>query len=236
MGKDLLERAFRKKGHSLAKVLRKGLLKPAVSQLRQGNEDDLIMQVGFGKVTPAQVIRAVWPEEEEKETKDDSKAKGPLTNLLEKVRRKTPASGIMVQDLDDMLVRVANCCKAVPGDKITGFITRGRGVTIHKRDCPRALDLEPERKVDVSWDEKTKVEHPVAVEVQCTDRPGLLAQISQAFSDQGINISTANCHASGNARAVNTFHFSVFNLDHLRKVMRAIQKIKGVYSIQRIYL
>ncbi len=237
LGKDLLERAFRKKGHSLVKLQRKGMLKKAAGQLRQGNEDDLIMQVGFGKLTPAQVIRVVLPEEAEaKEAKDEGKGKGALGNLLQKVRRKTPASGIRVQDLDDMLVRVANCCKPVPGDEITGFITRGRGVTIHKRDCPRALDLEPERKVEVSWDEKTKVEHPVAVEVQCTDRPGLLAKISQAFSDEGINISTANCHASGNTRAVNTFHFSVFNLDHLRKVMRAIQKIKGVYSVQRIYL
>ena len=235
LGRDLLDRAFRKAGTSLAKVQKKKMLKQAVGPLRQGNEDDLIMQVGFGKVTPAQVVRAVLPDEEKKEAAEE-KPKGPLSNLLEKVRRRPAASGIRVQDLDDMLVRVANCCKPVPGDKITGFITRGRGVTIHKRDCPRALDLEPERKVEVSWDEKTKVEHPVAVEVQCTDRPGLLAQISQAFSDQGINISTANCHASGNARAVNTFHFSVFNLDHLRKVMRAIQKIKGVYSVERIYL
>ena len=235
LGRDLLDREFRKKGRSLAKLQRKGMLKQAAGQLRQGNEDDLVMQVGFGKITAAQVVRVVLPEEfDEEEAAREQKPKGPLSNLLQKVRRKSPPSGIRVQDLDDMLVRVANCCKPVPGDEITGFITRGRGVTIHKRDCPRALDLEPERKVEVSWDEKTKAEHPVAVEVHCTDRPGLLAQISAAFSDQGINISTANCHASGNTRAVNTFHFSVFNLDHLRQVMRAIQKIKGVYSVERI--
>ena len=235
LGKDLLEREFRKAGHSMAKVQKQGLLREAAGKLRLGSEEDLVMQVGFGKLTPANVVQTTLPElaEDKKATQED-KPKGRLGSLLDKVRRKAPAGGIRVEEMDDMLVRVAHCCNAVPGDEIVGFITRGRGVTIHKRDCPRALDLEPERKVEVSWDERSKVEHPVAVQVMSSDRPGLLAKVSLAFSDQGINISTANCHSTGNSRAVNTFHFSVFNLDHLKQVMRAIQKIKGVYSVERI--
>jgi len=107
-------------------------------------------------------------------------------------------------------------------------------VTIHKSECARALDLDPARRIEVSWDERTKVEHPVALKVHTTDRPGLLAKMSTAFSDLGVNISRAECKATDDARAVNTFHFSVYNLDDLKRVTKALQRIKGVYSVERV--
>jgi GTP pyrophosphokinase len=187
-------------------------------------------------LTAAQVIRAILPSEQL--VVDSSpiipESKGPISQILDKVVRRKNTSGIRVQDVDDVLIRFAHCCNPVPGESIIGFITRGRGVTIHKLDCPKALDLDPERRIEVSWDSDAKVEHPVAIEVTCTDKPGLLAEMSKAFSEQGVNISMANCRSTGNARAVNTFHFNVFNLNHLKQVMRAIQKIKGVYSVERV--
>jgi guanosine-3',5'-bis(diphosphate) 3'-pyrophosphohydrolase len=234
LGRDLLEREFRKYGHSLAKLQRKGELQKAAGQLRVGSEEDLVMYVGFGKITAAQVARAVLPDVvPEREEKEKAKKPGRLTQFLSLGRRK-PSSGIRVGDMDDMLVRFAHCCNPVPGEAVVGFITRGRGLTIHKLDCPKALDLDPERRIEVSWDINAKVEHPVAIDVHTVDKPGLLAEMSRAFSENGVNISMANCRSTGNGRAVNTFHFHVFNLDHLKQVMRALQKIKGVYSVERV--
>ena len=97
----------------------------------------------------------------------------------------------------------------LPGDPIVGFITRGRGVTVHRRDCDKGLDLDPERRIDVEWDGNGKAQHEVAIQVLCADKPGLLAHISQSFTDQGVNISQAHCRATEDGRAVNTFHASV---------------------------
>jgi GTP diphosphokinase / guanosine-3',5'-bis(diphosphate) 3'-diphosphatase len=236
LGHEFLEREFKKYGQSLAKAQKRGELQKAAAELRCGSEEDLIMYVGFGRITAAQVARLVVPEAAEREAAGapaPEEKKGTLGQILDKVRRRT-GTGIRVQDVDDVLIRFAHCCNPVPGESIIGFITRGRGVTVHKLDCPKALDLDPERRIEVSWDGGVKVEHPVAIEVTCTDKPGLLAEMSRAFSEQGVNISMANCRSTGNSRAVNTFHFSVFHLDHLKQVMRAIQKIKGVHSVERI--
>ncbi|MCB9558694.1 MAG: bifunctional (p)ppGpp synthetase/guanosine-3',5'-bis(diphosphate) 3'-pyrophosphohydrolase [Deltaproteobacteria bacterium] len=232
LGKELLERAFRKKGHSLARVQRDGSLSRAAVALRVGDrEEDLFMQVGFGKVTAAQVVRTVLPEEDEGGEEPARRAPGALSRLLGRVRRHEP-SGIRVQGEDDVLVRFAACCSPLPGDPIVGFITRGRGVTVHKLTCVKSLDLAPERRIDVSWDGGAHSEHPVTLYVHTADKPGILAEISKSFAEQGVNISQAECRVTGE-RAVNAFHFRVSHLDHLKRVMRAIQRIKGVFSVER---
>ncbi len=232
MGKDMLEKEFRRRGRSLAKVKKKGELKKGMQSMRLGNEEELLMQVGFGRITAKQVADAVLPPEDE-ETPVKKPARERIAEVFQRVRPRS-TSGILVQDVDNLVVRIAQCCNPVPGDRIIGFITRGRGITIHKRACPRALDLDPARRIEVSWDERTKVEHPVALKVHTSDRPGLLAKMSAAFSDLKVNIKSADCRATGDARAINTFHFSVFNLDDLKRIMKALQKIKGVYNVERV--
>jgi GTP pyrophosphokinase len=157
-----------------------------------------------------------------------------LKSLLRKVTRRTSTSGIKVAGEDDILVRFAKCCSPLPGDPITGFISRGRGVTVHRRDCDKGLDLDPERRIDVEWDGNNKARHEVAIQILCADKPGLLAHISQSFTDQGVNINQAHCRATEDGRAVNTFHASVKDLDQLKSVMRSLTRIKGVYSVDRV--
>jgi GTP diphosphokinase / guanosine-3',5'-bis(diphosphate) 3'-diphosphatase len=162
------------------------------------------------------------------------KPEGMLKTLLRKVTRRTSSSGIKVAGEEDILVRFAKCCSPLPGDPIVGFITRGRGVTVHRRDCDKGLDLDPERRVDVEWDGTSKAQHEVAIQVLCADKPGLLAHISQSFTDQGVNISQAHCRATEDGRAVNTFHASVRDLDQLKQVIRSLSRIKGVFSVDRV--
>jgi GTP pyrophosphokinase len=145
-----------------------------------------------------------------------------------------PTGGVQIGGVDDVLVRFGRCCNPVPGDAIAGFITRGRGVTIHTADCDKALSTDPQRRVDVSWNTSGEFKRPVSLRVLTQDRPGLLAEISQAFSTRGVNISQANCRATGDDRAVNTFEVTIRDLKQLTELMRSIERLSGVYSVERI--
>jgi guanosine-3',5'-bis(diphosphate) 3'-pyrophosphohydrolase len=236
LGKDLLEKALRKHGHAYNKVAKEGALDAAARELRLADADELVIQVGYGKVTTSQVVEKILPEARGKG--DDApveKAPGVFRSLLRRVTtRRQSTSGIKVAGEDDIMVRFAKCCSPLPGDPVVGFITRGRGVTVHRRDCDKALDLDPDRRVDVEWDGASKTQHEVTIQVLCADKPGLLAHISQTFTDQNVNISQAHCRATDDGRAVNTFKTQVKDLDQLKTVIRALSRIKGVYSVDRV--
>ena len=134
------------------------------------------------------------------------------------------------------MVSYAKCCNPVPGDDIVGFVTRGRGLTVHTRDCPRIEHLEPERQIDVSWEESQPAEstrRPVTMRVYCADKPGLLSNITAAFSKADVNISQAHCLTTEDQRAVNTFEVMVRDTEQLNRAKRLIERIKGVYRVER---
>jgi GTP diphosphokinase / guanosine-3',5'-bis(diphosphate) 3'-diphosphatase len=232
LGKDLLDKAMRKHGASQQRFAKQ--LAAAASELGCSDVDELIIQIGYGKITVQQVLDKVLPDGKHEDRPPVPRPESMLKSLLRKVTRRTTGSGIKVAGEDDILVRFAKCCSPLPGDPITGFITRGRGVTVHRRDCDKGLDLDPERRIDVEWDGNNKARHEVAIQILCADKPGLLAHISQSFTDQGVNINQAHCRATEDGRAVNTFHASVKDLDQLKSVMRSLTRIKGVYSVDRV--
>jgi GTP pyrophosphokinase len=233
LGTDLVDKALRKHDTTLARADKQ--LQAAARELRCVTVDELIIQVGYGKITTQQVLEKALPELSKKDgAAPADKAESMLKTLLRKVTRRTSSTGIKVAGEDDVLVRFAKCCSPLPGDQITGFITRGRGVTVHRKDCDKGLDLDPERRIDVEWDGTSKTQHEVAIQVLCADKPGLLAHISQSFTDSGVNISQAHCRATEDGRAVNTFHALVRDLDQLKGVIRALSRIKGVFSVDRV--
>ncbi len=233
LGTDLIDKALRKHDTTLSRAEKQ--LKHAAEALRCQTVDELIVQVGYGKVTVQQVIEKALPTLAKKGDGEAApKSESMLKTLLRKVTRRTTSSGIKVAGEEDILVRFAKCCSPLPGDPIVGFITRGRGVTVHRRDCDKGLDLDPERRIDVEWDGQSKAQHEVAIQVLCANKPGLLANISQSFTDQGVNISQAHCRATEDGRAVNTFHASVRDLDQLKQVIRSLSRIKGVFSVDRV--
>jgi GTP pyrophosphokinase len=234
LGRDLLGRELRKQSFSLATAEREGWLESAAERLRLGHADDLLVAVGYGKVNLSHAADAVLIDVSK--TGAETPA-APVPEPLPAARRpvaKRSIAGVRVQGEADILVKFAKCCTPVPGDEIVGFISRGHGVVIHTRDCPKALDLDPARRVDVSWDEESKTLRPVAVQVTCTDRPGLLAAISKAFTEQGVNISQAKCRTTEDGRAVNTFQVTVGHLDQLKTVLRSLGSIEGVVSATRL--
>src|SRR5262249_50681480 len=180
LGRDLLGRELRKQDASLASAERDGLLEQAATRLRVGTAEDLLVAVGYGKLNVEGAAAAVLADRRES---DGVVAPGPVTEAPSGPVKRTPTkrsiAGIKVQGEADILVKFAKCCSPVPGDVIVGFISRGHGVVIHTRDCPKALDLDPARRLDVAWDDESKTVRPVAVQVTCEDRPGLLAAISK---------------------------------------------------------
>jgi len=242
LGKDLLEKALRKHGMAYARATKEGAIDAAAKELRLADADELVIQVGYGKITVQQVVEKIVPSAAKpakgtkgKTDQPPERTSGVFRSLFRRVTRRHSTSGIKVAGEEDIMVRFAKCCSPLPGDPVVGFITRGRGVTVHRRDCDKALDLDPDRRVDVEWDgASTKAAHEVAIQVLCADKPGLLAHISQSFTDQGVNISQAHCRATDNGRAVNTFKAQVKDLDQLKTVIRALSRIKGVYSVDRV--
>ncbi len=234
IGRELLDKALRRHGRSLNKMLKGGQIKPAVEGLGYPSADDLISALGYGKTTLAQILNRILPSEELKEKpQTEPESEGRFTQLLKKVGR-TSKSGISIQGIDDILVRFGRCCNPVPGDPIVGFITRGRGVTVHTTRCEKVLSTDPDRRVEVMWDAQKGINRPVTVRVVTTDRRGLLAELSQAFSQAGVNISQANCRSTSDDRAVTTFEVAISDLKQLQGVIRQLERIKGVYSVERV--
>ncbi len=125
------------------------------------------------------------------------------------------------------------CCHPLPGEHIVGFITRGRGVTVHTVGCPTVLESDPHRKIDVSWEEADQAPRPVKIEVTCVDQPGLLAAISSAITSAEANIARAQIRTFSSQRAINTFEVMIKNSEHLQRVLQNISKVKGVYKAVR---
>jgi GTP diphosphokinase / guanosine-3',5'-bis(diphosphate) 3'-diphosphatase len=234
LGRELLERELHKSGVSLSKLLRnEAEFRRLLEALKVGNQEEFFVLVGYGKISPQDVLEVVAPKSEGPASLPPPQVReGRIENLVRKVTGKDEG-GIRLNGIDDVLVRYARCCNPLPGDDILGFITRGRGLTIHRRGCTKAFDTDPERRVDITWDTKAKINRSVQLRVTTANRPGILATVGQTFSAQGINISEANCRAGDDGRAVNVFTFMCTDMDQLKGVMKALQKVHGVVAVER---
>ncbi len=198
--------------------------------------DELLLTIGYGKLQTEDVVdglRGAKPDAGGDGEAPASLRSGRIEQFVRKVTGRDQA-GIKVSGIDDVLVRYAKCCNPLPGDAIIGFITRGRGVTIHRRECTKAFDTDPERRIEVSWDSKAKINRPVQLSVTTTNKPGILATVSQTFSKEEINITEANCRSGDDGRAHNIFTFNCSDLSQLKNVMKALQKVNGVVEVARI--
>ena len=232
LGRELVERAFHKHDHSFSRWL-KGKDTGAVARgFEVDTTDELFAQVGYGKASAQEVYDRAVP------AGDEAARESLRPSFFEKTVRKVTGKdktngGIRIADVDDVLVRFAKCCNPLPGDPITGWITRGRGVTVHRRGCAKAMELDPERRLEVSWSDAIKVDRPVALRIATADRPGILANVSAAFTEIGVNIQEANCRVGEDGSAVNHFQFTVSDVAKLRTLMRRISQIEGVYDVER---
>lgn len=238
LGQDILEKEFRKLGYSVDRAIKSKVFKEDDELRKTGANDldDLFVRVGYGKVLPKEIIEIL---------KLDTKTPAVETNdtFLQKVykaavkKEKKTRSLISVDGMDDILVRFGRCCNPIPGDSIRGFISRGRGITIHKADCPKVFSFDITREVDVGWTTGSApdgVERTTRLRVISSDSPGLLKSMSEAFSSLGINILNAQVRVTKDMKAVCLFDVAVKDTKQLNIAIQNLQKIKGILAVTRV--
>jgi guanosine-3',5'-bis(diphosphate) 3'-pyrophosphohydrolase len=232
LGKDLLEKELRKYDLQQAKLIKSGELAKVASEFSFKDVDDLIAAVGYGKVTANQIIGKILPPERLEQHGEEEE--GRLKRLIQKVTRGGSKDALLIKGVDNVVVRYAGCCNPLPGDKVVGFITRGRGVTIHTSDCKNIMDDDPNRKVDVEWDSAKEFIYPVRIRIYSEDKKGMLADISNSITSNEANITNARVETTDEKKAIGTFEVEIRDLNHLKKVIKGLEKIKGVHRVERM--
>jgi guanosine-3',5'-bis(diphosphate) 3'-pyrophosphohydrolase len=230
IGRELLEREFKRFGESVQKYIKSEEIVKASDKYK--TVDEVLVAVGFGKLSPQVVAEKVLPEDVRDKPQEPTPQKSRLSQLIDRVARRAP-SGVRLEGIEDMLVHYARCCSPVKGDPIVGFVSRGRGLIVHRRDCAKIMELDPDRKISVSWDANSSFARAIHLRVLTDDREGMLADLSGVFSKNAISISEANCKVIADGSAVNTFKCGITDLDQLRKIVKALEAVKGVHAVER---
>jgi GTP pyrophosphokinase len=227
LGREILERELRRAGLSLPRLLERGEILEVARAESKATVENLFSAVGYGKLPAQAVLRRLAPEAVPEEVK-------PPRRRLFGRPKPSATSGVKVSGLHDVLVRFGQCCVPLPGDDVVGFVTRGRGVTVHVKDCRKVFELDPNRKIEVEWDDRVDVPRKIKVRVLSHDKPGLLAQVTRTISQAGINIGGARVSTDEERRATQTFDLWVTDLESLSRVMKEIGRIRGVHSVERV--
>ncbi len=231
LGREFCEKDFRRYSINLQKIQKSGEFKKIAAEFGYAADDDLLAAVGYGKISSSQIVAKLLPEEKLKERAEHKESR--LESVINKLKGKS-SGAVEIGGLDDVLVRFGKCCNPVPGDEIIGFITRGKGVTVHTADCQFALESDPERRVDVAWNKVKTAVLPVKIRVLCHDVKGILATITLAITNCEANIASAQIQSTIDQRGENIFEVNVTDLAHLQKVMNSLMKVKGVIKVERI--
>jgi GTP pyrophosphokinase len=226
LGREICEKTFRKHRLNFNIFIKSRELDTVLEALGYQTAEDLIAAVGYGKITPLQIINRYVP-------KEKTQNQSLLEQLIKRTRKKKSSEGVVVTGMNDILIKFGKCCQPVPGDPIVGYITQGQGVRIHHKNCANVLKMNPERKVEVEWNEDFTDQYPVKIHVRSSDRSGLLADIANAINKCGANILTVHAETSTDKMVDGHFMISVKNSDQLNKILSALKKIKRIQSVSR---
>jgi GTP pyrophosphokinase len=230
LGSDILDKELRKRKLTLNSVLRDGKLTPIMTELSFQDTDHLLAAVAYGKVSPKHIVNKILPRSPE----EPQEKLGIIERSMRRLRRKQAPGGIKVKGLDDILVRLAKCCNPLPGDRVVGYITRGRGVTVHRTDCQHVERMDPERRVEVEWELAEDEVRPVRIQVLSSDRAGILADLAGVMKKQEINILEAEVRTTEDMKGIATFTIQVHNAKQLNQVLKEIGRLKETLSVRRL--
>lgn len=240
-GREAIERELKRLAYDPQTLMTDEKMLEVARKYNFNDIEDMLSAIGFGGITAAQICTRLT--EKLRKDKDTEEAQTlQLTNEVKEVKsapeRKTrPTHGVRVDGVDNLLVRFARCCNPVPGDKVIGYITRGRGVSVHRKDCtniPLGEGEEAHRVIDVQWEEVVEANYSVEIEITGHDRRGLLNEVLQAVSESKTNISAVSGRNDKNRMAMIHMTILIRNTDHLQSVVEKIKRVKDIYSVQRI--
>jgi len=235
LGRRVLERELKKYRKTLKKVEAEGKLASELSTWGFSRPEDLYAALGYGKLAPRSVLERLIPADQ----LDRPEAPRPETAVSRVVRKILPfgAPDITVVGHNDLLASLAKCCSPVPGEKILGYITRGRGVSVHSDSCPNVRNLlyDPERQIDVAWAGEKGASYAIELDVVTDDRPGLLADLTQAIAGEGSNIRRIEARTADDLRGYVSVSLETSDLKHLEKIVSRLRGVSGVREVIRRY-
>jgi GTP diphosphokinase / guanosine-3',5'-bis(diphosphate) 3'-diphosphatase len=224
LGKTLVERELAKHGLNFTKMLKAGELQTIAKDFSFATTEDLFAGVGYGLYTPLQVLGKVIPEPEKV---------SKIRKIISTIKRGRD-DAVKISGVDGLVVRFARCCNPIPGDNILGFITRGRGLTVHLADCPNVHAYDDQRKIEVSWQDNKEYTYPVKLRVMGSDKKGLLSEVTNIISAGRANIVNAQVMTYPDRTATSIFEIEIGHASQLQKIIKAIQKIREVKSVERV--
>ncbi|TLN26034.1 bifunctional (p)ppGpp synthetase/guanosine-3',5'-bis(diphosphate) 3'-pyrophosphohydrolase [bacterium] len=225
LGREILDREFRKAQKSFPKALKEGLLDGVLERFGVNKADEIMEAVGYGKVNARLVLERVYPELEQQRLDEEPKR--------ERKSSKKPRQGIVIKGVGDVMVRFAKCCMPLPGEEVAGFITKGQGVTVHRADCQNLARSDQSRFLDIEWDLGEGAHHAVRLRVIADGKASMLPAITQALAATGVQVVSANAFPHREGKSEYIFAIMVPTMDKVAKVITELKKLKGVDSVTR---
>ncbi len=236
-GKEIVERELKKQGFTFSQLFKPEWVEPILKKLTFNNLDDLYSSIGFGALTANKVISRL--KEEYRKTLKPEELQEQLFNTIkqkpEKKKKYNPESGIIVKGIENCLVRLSRCCNPVPGDEIIGYITRGRGVSVHRKDCPNVVNnLDGNtRLIEVKWYTENNVAYKADITVMANDRTALLMEITNTIGEAKIPLKAINARTTREQIAIMTLTMEIAGTEQLEKIIKKLKKIDGVFEVTR---
>jgi len=230
LGRELLSKEFDKHKVSLDEQIKTNKLQSNLKVLKCNSVEELFAKIGYGKIEAKDIVKKIIPQ--------DIPPPDPQEKLETMIKQPTEVkttSDISIDGIDDILVKLGKCCTPLPGEEIVGFITRGRGVTIHRANCGWALAIDPDRKVHAEWNTKKKLTYLASIKIITADQTGILANITKIISTLEVNILKADIVSTEEGKGILVFDVQVHNLKELEEIINKIELVKGVYTVQRVY-
>lgn len=235
-GKELIEKEVKRIGIPFNDLFRNEWLTEVLEKYKYNTLEDAYAAIGFGAISPLKIITRLL--EEYKKENNDLEIEKTIEELKQvklDSRPRSSKNGVVVKGIENCLVKLAKCCNPLPGDEIVGYITRGRGVSIHRADCVNCRNLinNEQRLIDVSWEKESKASYISEVTVFANDRNGLLADITVAMNDARASMVSVNARTTANRVAIITIGVEVEDIDKLNRILKALRKVDSVYDVHR---
>ena len=232
IGKEIFEKECAKHGLSSSRILKSDEMEKYLREMHIKEPASMFVSIGYGRLSAHQVILHLVPKEQ-LNLPETQKKETIWQKVVGKITKRQKGL-VKVGGLSDVLVTYGKCCNPVPGDSIIGYVTHGKGVSVHIRDCQKMLSADPERLVQVEWDSSSETSRIAKIRVICVDRQGILANMTEAITEEGVNITQAEVRTMEDKKAINVFDIEIKNTDELRSVIHALEKLKGVISVERM--
>ncbi|HMB30309.1 MAG TPA: bifunctional (p)ppGpp synthetase/guanosine-3',5'-bis(diphosphate) 3'-pyrophosphohydrolase, partial [Desulfohalobiaceae bacterium] len=240
LAKEILEKEGRKMNINFSNEINKGNLEAIAYEYSYKTVDDLLSAVGYAKITPKQLLNRLVPK-----AKGSQEKKIPASSKSEESRKKTSREedepsknahpeGVSVKGIDDLLIRFAQCCQPVPGDPIVGYISRGRGVIVHREDCVNVGQFSHNRLVNVSWSYQANNVYPATIKMLCQNKKGILAEISNLMAEEDVNIESGEFRSDVDGKTEVVMHIEVNDSTHLYKTLDKLSQLTSVYEAIRL--